>query len=129
MGRVMNGPPALVRLHPYTDARFAGGQETMLPLPGTPGRGRGRGASGVANRTTSDSSRTLPLPPALSPGYVGEGGRGLRHWRAPSAFRHFDQRPDGPAFHGPGVGVVELEDIFADDHAFRAHDQRQRLFE
>ncbi|MEA2736329.1 MAG: rane fusion protein multidrug efflux system, partial [Humisphaera sp.] len=60
-----------------------------LPLPGTPGRGQGRGANDVprrasiesqigaatANRTGFDSSRRLPLSPTLSPAYRGEGVR------------------------------------------------------
>jgi protein ImuB len=59
----------------------------LLPLPGTPGRGQGRGASDApqqapsdssidhhtTNRTGSDSTPTQPLSPALSPEYRGEG--------------------------------------------------------
>jgi len=42
-----------------------------LPLPGTPGRG----ASDFREHRALDSVSTLPLSPALSPEYVGEGGR------------------------------------------------------
>src|SRR5688572_6478878 len=62
-------------------------QKILLPLPGTPGKGLGRAASDAprrapfhssidhrpANRTLSDSTRTLPLSPALSPAYGEEG--------------------------------------------------------
>jgi hypothetical protein len=45
----------------------------LLPLPGTPGRGQGRGASDVRVLTAFDSTRTSPLSPTLSPEYRGEG--------------------------------------------------------
>jgi Fe-S-cluster containining protein len=60
----------------------------LLPLPGTPGRGQGRGASDVPSKTAvdlesdpyrrphPDSTRTLPLSLALSPEYRGEGTNG-----------------------------------------------------
>src|SRR5688572_14259674 len=60
---------------------------SLLPLPGTPGRGLGRGArcawsrspfdsqirGGSANRARRDVARRSPLSPALSPEYREEG--------------------------------------------------------
>src|SRR5438067_4826171 len=46
----------------------------LLPLPGTPGRGRGRGVSNVRLQGARlADERFSPLSPALSPEYRGEG--------------------------------------------------------
>jgi hypothetical protein len=69
-------------------AAFVASLPCSLPLPGTPGRGQGRGASGVprhvaldvasdvSERPVPDSTRTQPLSPTLSPEYREEGVRG-----------------------------------------------------
>src|SRR5439155_10920233 len=53
-------------------------QGSILPLPGTPGRGQGRGVRGVRRRIAQLTGlRFSPLSPALSPVYRGEGVRSL----------------------------------------------------
>src|SRR5215218_7172451 len=97
----------LVRGLPRIDGLPRIWQDGFLPLPGTPGRGSGRGVRQACTTLPASHSALLqPLSPALSPEYRGEGAATSPSFGAGWFNAAADQqlhRPQGPAFgaHAP----------------------------